>query len=40
MNKKLLTLLAALLLVGILALTACGGGTAEPTEAPQPTEAR
>ena len=39
MNKKLLTLLAALLLVGILALTACGGGTAEPTEAPQPTEA-
>ncbi len=47
MNKKLLTLVAALMLVGSLLLVACGGGADEPapttaaaapTEAPAPTE--
>lgn len=38
MNKKLISLLVAMLLFGSVLLVACGGETAEPTQAPQATE--
>lgn len=38
MNKKLISLLVAMLLFGSMMLVACGSGAAEPTQVPQPTE--